>query len=188
MSCPRCSGPLARLRAGAFQVGACWKCAGVFAPSDASKHVGEKLDLEMLGAIGRTDAGVGDLSGMPDGTDALACPMCGDSMKRLDAAGTTLDVCAAHGTWFDAHELEKVMRAREAERQNEGQTETEDDSSASQRARANLYAQSAPLAVTESTAQMATEVIADVAVEAVASGAVELAAEGVFAIITAIFD
>jgi Zn-finger nucleic acid-binding protein len=191
MSCPRCNAPLARLKAGAFEVSACWKCAGLFAPNDASKHVADKLDLDMLAAISRTDAGASDLSAMPDGTPAIACPMCGGTMDRANVSGTTLDFCKAHGTWFDAHELERVMRAREGERQNPAQTSTDDSASESRRARAALYTSSAASTaanVTETTAMMATEVIADVAVDAVASGAAELAVEGVFAIIGAIFD
>lgn len=40
-----------------------------------------------------------------------ACPACAKPLQRVyvAAADVTLDVCASHGTWFDAHELTRVV-------------------------------------------------------------------------------
>jgi Zn-finger nucleic acid-binding protein len=42
----------------------------------------------------------------------IACPDCGQMMNRVNFArqsGIILDVCRAHGTWFDSSELERVV-------------------------------------------------------------------------------
>ena len=43
----------------------------------------------------------------------LPCPVCGELMSRrnfADVSGVILDWCRGHGWWFDAHELERVIR------------------------------------------------------------------------------
>jgi Zn-finger nucleic acid-binding protein len=42
----------------------------------------------------------------------VPCPECGKVMNRINFAkrsGVVLDSCAAHGTWFDADELRRVV-------------------------------------------------------------------------------
>ncbi len=43
----------------------------------------------------------------------LSCPRCSGvlSAVHLPGAGLEIDICAEHGTWFDANELPKVARA-----------------------------------------------------------------------------
>jgi Zn-finger nucleic acid-binding protein len=45
-------------------------------------------------------------------TDAARCPSCRSTMTRVifgRRSGVVIDVCAMHGTWFDAGELTKVL-------------------------------------------------------------------------------
>jgi hypothetical protein len=46
----------------------------------------------------------------------LPCPRCAHPMKRepLARAGVTVDLCRAHGMWFDAGELRAFLRALRA--------------------------------------------------------------------------
>jgi len=42
----------------------------------------------------------------------VACPVCGSMMNRRNfggGSGVIVDVCARHGTWFDAGELPRVL-------------------------------------------------------------------------------
>jgi Zn-finger nucleic acid-binding protein len=186
-ACPRCGAQLAPLQAGAFTLGACRACAGVFAPSAATAHLAQKLDEEMAAAVTQVSMGSTDMSSMPDGSPALPCPTCGAAMNRVVVSETSLDTCIMHGTWFDAWELERVLRARAAELQASSKpwvaTGTRKE-----------IAETPPLVYT-SAASVGSNVsegvgmaAAEVAGNVVMSGAAELAVEGVFAIIMAIFD
>ena len=174
--CPRCAAPLVGLQAGAFTLGACRACAGVFAPNAAAAHLAQRLDQQMMAAITQVSVGSADMSAMPDGSAQLPCPICNAAMSRIVVSETSLDTCTLHGTWFDAWELLRVMNARATPAQVV-------IAPAPQASNASGAAGMAS-GVSEGMGMAAVEIVADVA----ASGAVELAAEGVFAIIAAFFD
>ncbi len=190
--CPRCGAPLVALLAGAFTLGTCRACAGVFAPNAAAAHLAQKLDEQMAAAVTRVSVGATDMSAMPDGSPALACPTCGAAMGRVVVSETALDTCAMHGTWFDAWELERVMRARAGAQAPRAPFTVIDAGGAALPpptvpTQSNVYgtgAMNMAADVSEGVGMAAVEVVGDV----VASGAAELAVEGVFAIIMAIFD
>lgn len=187
-ACPRCRAPLAPLQAGAYTLGACRACAGVFAPNAAAVHLAEKLDEEMAAAVTRVSAGSADLSALPDGSPELPCPVCGDAMSRVVVSETSIDTCILHGTWFDAWELERVMRAKDAENKPWGAVgtrETMKEMPPVQPAPAPQASRVASTAanVSEGVGMAAVEVVGDVAV----SAAGDLAVEGIFAVIAAIF-
>jgi Zn-finger nucleic acid-binding protein len=46
--------------------------------------------------------------------EARACPECTQPMRTVGLAGVALDRCFDHGIWFDAGELQAVMRKAEA--------------------------------------------------------------------------
>lgn len=45
-----------------------------------------------------------------------ACPVCGTKMRSRKLDGEVVDVCAAHGQWFDEGELRKLIVAEEKRR------------------------------------------------------------------------
>jgi hypothetical protein len=45
-----------------------------------------------------------------------ACPVCKGMLERVRIVEVDVDVCRAHGTWFDREELHAVARAFEADR------------------------------------------------------------------------
>lgn len=48
----------------------------------------------------------------PAGTDnAAICPIGGEEMILCEAEGIRIDQCVQHGTWFDAHELRRIVDA-----------------------------------------------------------------------------
>jgi Zn-finger nucleic acid-binding protein len=107
--CPRCSTPLVRV-ATIEGVSTCPSCGGVWADVPTSARVVQRLDRELI-AIGFS-AGLGKERKTHD-TTPLACPECERPMRRtpVEAAACVVDACAEHGTWFDAGELEDVIRA-----------------------------------------------------------------------------
>ena len=108
-SCPRCRETLI-VAESAPSVRACEKCGGIFADIDASRRIVSMLDRTLL-EIG-FQAGLGKERKKQEAR-AIACPECLIAMQRtpIAAAVCEVDACPAHGTWFDAGELEDVMRA-----------------------------------------------------------------------------
>jgi Zn-finger nucleic acid-binding protein len=46
---------------------------------------------------------------------ALSCPRCRQSMRRVVAGDVEVDLCDAHGAWFDRGELARVKAALQAQ-------------------------------------------------------------------------
>ena len=98
------------MRAPAEGVTYCEKCGGVFADVAATQRIVSTMD-RMLLEIG-FQAGFGKQRKQHEPRE-LTCPECliAMQMQRIESAACTVDVCPAHGTWFDTGELEDVMRA-----------------------------------------------------------------------------
>ncbi len=124
--CPACSVALARSRVGDLDVQACQACGGLWL---------ERAVFEQLGASRERQGAV--LGALPSPVEPAAaamepvhyrpCPACAQRMNRVNYArrsAVILDVCKAHGIWFDRDELRRVLafvadggldRAREQE-------------------------------------------------------------------------
>ena len=115
--CPRCpNGHLRPLTYGSLIVHACETCGGVFADRDVMERVlaGDVAAFRDLAAEA-TRAPPRPATSPRD----LACPKCQSLMKpvRVERAGCIVDVCAAHGVWFDrweAHLIADAMSDAEA--------------------------------------------------------------------------
>ncbi|MBX3202914.1 MAG: zf-TFIIB domain-containing protein [Labilithrix sp.] len=109
--CPRCTSPLEAAGGAGEWVDArlheCPRCGGMFVPRDALADI-----------LCRAEQG-GPLAALPErGIGALEqvryipCPLCRSSMNRMNfgkVSGVIVDVCRAHGTWFDGGELTRVV-------------------------------------------------------------------------------
>lgn len=114
-ACPRCARALTPLEVEGATLLVCHKsCGGLFADVDASRRVLAGIDRQLLAVAHEVALGKPELDGGP----SMHCPICLEVMARapVPAAVVSVDACAVHGTWFDAHELQKVMRVREAQR------------------------------------------------------------------------
>jgi Zn-finger nucleic acid-binding protein len=107
--CPRCGAPLVVVKS-TEGVWTCGECGGVWTDVERSARIVQRLDRTLL-EIGFT-AGQGKERKEHDATP-LSCPGCEKPMHRtpIASAACVVDACAAHGTWFDAGELEDVIRA-----------------------------------------------------------------------------
>jgi Zn-finger nucleic acid-binding protein len=114
-SCPRCRDTLIAVSAGEIVPGVrtCHKCGGVFADNDASRKIVSTLDRVLLEIGFQAAFGRRRERDPRELARSLTCPECLIGMRkvRIESAACEIDVCPAHGTWFDAGELQDVMRA-----------------------------------------------------------------------------
>lgn len=128
--CPRCRHPLEVASEAAGErddrVRECPRCGGIFVPREALAELLARAEVH--GAISVVQRGT-----TPDAVTYPPCPLCHVPMNRVNfgrVSGVIVDVCKAHGTWFDAGELTRVLafvagggraktRAREAREEQE---------------------------------------------------------------------
>jgi Zn-finger nucleic acid-binding protein len=108
-ACPRCRVPLERRRAGTLRAEACAACRGMWLPRGSLDEflVASEADLDLVGSADR-----GELRREPTFlAHPLTCPRCARPMKReqMSSAGLIVDLCAAHGMWFDSGELRALL-------------------------------------------------------------------------------
>lgn len=108
--CPRCDGvALSRRAIGHVAVDECPRCAGVFVARDTLPLLVEDLALH---AAVRAAYRAGTRPAPEGGPLYVRCPVCRELMLRrlfAEDAKVIVDVCTAHGTWFDARELPRAI-------------------------------------------------------------------------------
>jgi Zn-finger nucleic acid-binding protein len=109
--CPRCNVPLeAAGGAGGWEdarVHECARCGGIFVPREALAEL--LCRAELSGPFQSPKRAI--VVGL-DAVRYVRCPLCHTSMNRVNfgkVSGVIVDVCRAHGTWFDAEELTRVI-------------------------------------------------------------------------------
>jgi len=109
--CPACAQPMAASRIGELEVQACQGCGGLWLERAVFEQLGASRERQgaVLGAlpapVAPPVAGLQPVRYRP-------CPACHQFMNRLNYArrsGVVLDVCKAHGLWFDQDELRRVL-------------------------------------------------------------------------------
>jgi Zn-finger nucleic acid-binding protein len=130
--CPACGSAvlLASRRLGSADAAVleCRRCAGLWVEKEVFEvlagkaRTGKVPDLPAAVAPGAADARVGE-DGVPLASQPVAgngaakplyrpCAVCGSLMNRRNygqRSGVILDVCRAHGIWFDAEELQRLL-------------------------------------------------------------------------------
>ena len=111
LPCPECSRSMLRGEIGSCVLDHCGTCLGVWLDTETFKRICQDADQQtaMLGAPQMLD----NLSRPPDPNIRYRkCPRCADVMRRINFArcsGVVVDVCQAHGTWFDHSELHRII-------------------------------------------------------------------------------
>ena len=114
--CPRCAKPLRAIRHAGETLDECTSCGGFW----VLKGVFEAISRDQhkraaaLGLPGRTGK-VGDPTEelKRHGLRYVRCPVCNEQMARHNFArrsGVIVDVCRAHGVWFDPDEIQAILR------------------------------------------------------------------------------
>jgi Zn-finger nucleic acid-binding protein len=130
LQCPCCEGWMASRSVSGLEIQECGKCHGLWAPENrfealvdrATKTVREKAAAGQA-AVPRVDGG----NPVHAKVEYRRCPECSELMGRRNfrkRSGVVIDQCHQHGTWLDAHELERIAgfvlsgRAEQAQRMN----------------------------------------------------------------------
>jgi Zn-finger nucleic acid-binding protein len=109
MLCPSCRMPMLCGKLREIPLHECGKCYGLWLDTASFEHICRNVE--------RQAAALGDAQSV-SGPTALGpvryvrCPQCNELMHRLNFAhcsGVIVDVCRAHGTWFDANELHRIV-------------------------------------------------------------------------------
>jgi Zn-finger nucleic acid-binding protein len=110
-ACPACAAVLTRSRLGELEIQDCRTCGGLWLDRAVFEALGESRERQgaVLGALPAPASAPGAVLGP---VIYRPCPACGQKMNRVNYArrsGVVLDVCKAHGLWFDQDELRRVL-------------------------------------------------------------------------------
>jgi len=108
--CPDCKEPLRAFEAGAGQLLACERCGGQMVTHGLLRALIEERETLGRAAAPSRDAVRGNP--LSDRVRYRPCPCCKALMNRKNfgtTSGIVVDVCAVHGTFFDAGELPRVL-------------------------------------------------------------------------------
>jgi Zn-finger nucleic acid-binding protein len=105
--CPHCKKRLVTVIADGVSLSGCGACGGIWVDNASAQRVLSKpesvfADLARRAAIGAT--------GSRGKAEKPTCAECPAVLDRSTVHGIDLDVCSEHGTWFDARELETLVK------------------------------------------------------------------------------
>lgn len=113
MPCPRCDRPLLARRVGDLVIDECGGCHGLFLDQVAIKRViTDRAQARAEALLGALPKGTVTQTVGPGQRMYLKCPHCHVVMNRKQfatGAGVIVDVCKAHGTFFDVGELPTII-------------------------------------------------------------------------------
>ncbi len=108
--CPRCRVDMQAIVIGNTHLRECSKCEGIWADTDSLQHI--CADREQQAAVlGIPRALTVDANSL-ENVRYVPCPVCDKLMNRVAFAHCSrvvVDVCRAHGTWFDKDELRRIV-------------------------------------------------------------------------------
>lgn len=138
LRCPCCERWMEASEVGGLVIQECSKCHGLWAPDDVFDAL---VDRAAQAARARAEQGEPVVPRVDGGNPATSrveyrrCPACDALMGRRNfrkRSGVIIDRCHEHGTWLDAHELERIAgwvlsgRAADAARVESAQREARD--------------------------------------------------------------
>lgn len=109
--CPACANPLAAGQIGGLDTQTCLACGGLWMDRGMFEQLGASRERQgtVLGAL---PAPLIPPVAALEPVQYRPCPACGARMNRVNYArrsGVVLDVCKAHGLWFDRDELRRLL-------------------------------------------------------------------------------
>lgn len=110
LGCPRCGEGLLEYTDGDIRLLRCGSKHGVWASNAVSTRIVQARLPELV--VREMAALDGEARFLHDPRDPIVCPQCEGPLATtwVPSAQLHVDVCAEHGTWFDAGELERVAR------------------------------------------------------------------------------
>ena len=111
--CPRCADTLTARLVGDVLFDECPTCTGVFVDLAALERLlSERQQARAEAILGAYERGGEEALRPPAGPMYIKCPDCAVVMNRKSfarGAKVIVDTCRTHGTWFDAHELPRLV-------------------------------------------------------------------------------
>jgi len=114
LRCPCCECWMTSREVGGLEIQECPKCFGLWAPENRfdalvarAAAAARNQDLEGEASAPRVDGG----NPLKGSVEYRRCPACDALMVRRNfqkRSGVIIDRCHSHGTWLDAHELERI--------------------------------------------------------------------------------
>ncbi|MCX5744794.1 MAG: zf-TFIIB domain-containing protein [Proteobacteria bacterium] len=112
-ACPRCDTSLHPRKVGDFVVDECATCLGLFLDHVAVERVvTDRQQARAEALLGSLPASARPLVVPPGQRMYVKCPMCRTVMNRKlfsTGSGVVIDICRAHGVFFDVGELPRII-------------------------------------------------------------------------------
>jgi Zn-finger nucleic acid-binding protein len=109
--CPRCRVNMESVVIGNTNLHECPTCEGIWADTDSLQRI--CADREQQAAVlGVARSLPTDIGNKLENIRYIPCPVCNTLMNRVAFAHCSrvvVDVCKAHGTWFDKDELRRIV-------------------------------------------------------------------------------
>jgi Zn-finger nucleic acid-binding protein len=105
--CPHCKKRLVTVVAEGVSLSGCGACGGIWVDNASARSVLSNPLSVFADLAHRAAAGA---SGSRGKIDKPTCAECPAVLDRSRIHGIDLDVCTDHGTWFDARELETLVK------------------------------------------------------------------------------
>lgn len=116
LHCPRCDDELKAVMAGDATVDECSRCGGVWLAHGVFEFVLKQkfidATLKSLRSVVPAKISYGREAPESDERFYVHCPECKTMMQRRQFArssGVVVDICSAHGVWFDYDELPRIV-------------------------------------------------------------------------------
>jgi Zn-finger nucleic acid-binding protein len=193
-TCPRCLEQLYVGKASGVTLHGCGRCGGVWLGSACARRIAEALPGDAIELAGRVSK---NAKGEVTTLAPVACPICSAPMTRTRAAaaGVELDVCGAHGTWYDRHELEQIAVALSHSAWRAGKSNTKRGKAAAAvgtvagaALAAGAVAQATQGARGARPEESVAETVVEVGAEVVLEGGAEVAVEAAGAVLEGAFE
>jgi Zn-finger nucleic acid-binding protein len=103
LHCPRCAGGLTEKQVRQSVLAGCQACGGLWIDAATVERLKKARDEELERAARRMHGVLMVRGPAPNRMAAISCPVCAAPLRRVEIPDTmhSVDVCEAHGTWFD---------------------------------------------------------------------------------------
>ncbi|MBV9339857.1 MAG: zf-TFIIB domain-containing protein [Acidobacteria bacterium] len=108
--CPRCRVAMQAMQIGDSNLRECPRCDGIWADPETLQGICTRRERQA--AVLTMPAPACEAPGLEKNFRYVPCPVCHKLMNRVNFAQgchIVLDVCKAHGTWFDRDELRRTV-------------------------------------------------------------------------------
>jgi len=143
LNCPRCGEAMDSLAVDGASLRECPCCHGLWCNTEALRTICESREKQTAVIEWAKNNHTNANEAAEPKVKYLPCPACRQLMNRMNFAGCSgviVDVCRAHGTWFDRDELQRVAEFIQSGGMEKSRTlQLEDLKETERRARATQF-------------------------------------------------